>query len=158
MKTFLDRLNITGFDAATYISDNSNNATALPNIGIAVSGGGYRAMLNGAGAIKAFDNRTTNATASGHLGGLLQSATYLSGLSGGSWLVGSIYMNNFTTIGALQGDPSDTVWELQETVFEGPAKSSAFSFVSTAEYFVDLNDQVDSKESAGYPTSITDYW
>lgn len=47
MRDFLGRINITGFDAGAYISDNAKNVSALPNIGIAVSGGGYRALLNG---------------------------------------------------------------------------------------------------------------
>jgi lysophospholipase len=49
MIDFLTRMNISGFDAATYINSVSGNASTLPNIGIAVSGGGYRAMLIGAG-------------------------------------------------------------------------------------------------------------
>lgn len=83
MIDLLGRLNITGFDAAGYINTHANNVAMLPNIAISASGGGYRAMLNGAGLLSAFDSRSDNATAAGHLGGLLQSATYLSGLSGG---------------------------------------------------------------------------
>jgi len=83
MIDLLGRLNITGFNASTYINTHANNVTSLPNIAISASGGGYRAMLNGAGLLSAFDSRSDNATAPGHLGGLLQSATYLSGLSGG---------------------------------------------------------------------------
>jgi lysophospholipase len=51
-------------------------------------------MLNGAGAIAAFDNRTTSSTDKGDLGGIVQAATYLSGLLGGSWVVGSLYVQN----------------------------------------------------------------
>ena len=47
MREFLGRMNISGFDAAKYISDNAKNSSALPNIAIAASGGGYRALLNG---------------------------------------------------------------------------------------------------------------
>lgn len=47
MRDLLGRINITGFDAAAYISDHAQNISALPNIAIAVSGGGYRALLNG---------------------------------------------------------------------------------------------------------------
>lgn len=102
MKDFLSRASIPSFDAASYINEHASNVSELPNIAIAVSGGGYRALTNGAGALKPFDNRVENATVPGHLGGLLQSATYLSGLSGGGWLLGSIYLNNFTTVSALQ--------------------------------------------------------
>lgn len=93
----------------------------MPNIGLAVSGGGYRAMLNGAGAIAAWDSRSPGSNDTGALGGLLQSATYLSGLSGGGWLVGSIYTNNFTTIqDALN---SDTIWQTQNNILKGRSKS-----------------------------------
>jgi lysophospholipase len=46
-------------------------------------------MMNRAGAIAAFDNRTMGSTDKGHLGGILQATTYLSGLSGvaGLWEV-----------------------------------------------------------------------
>lgn len=47
MQDLLRRVNITGFDAAGYISDHAKNTSALPNIAVAVSGGGYRALMNG---------------------------------------------------------------------------------------------------------------
>ena len=94
MRDLLGRLNITGFDASAYITNNAQNTSALPNIAIAFSGGGYRAMLNGAGALQAFDGREAEGTVPGHLGGLLQASTYVAGLSGGSWLVGSIFVRN----------------------------------------------------------------
>jgi len=60
MRNFLGRANITGLDTNAYIDSIAHNASELPNIGIAISGGGYRALMNGAGALAAFDNRTTN--------------------------------------------------------------------------------------------------
>ena len=80
MKDFLGRANIANFDVNNYFNTNGGNTSNLPNIAIAVSGGGYRALMNGAGAIQAFDSREANSTASGHLGGLLQSSTYVAGL------------------------------------------------------------------------------
>lgn len=124
MRDLLGRLNITGFDAESYITKNANNASALPNIAIAVSGGGYRACMNGGGAVQAFDSREVNSTTAGHLGGLLQSATYLAGLSGGGWLVGSIYVNNLTTITGLLDNNASSVWEFGNSIFEGPATGS----------------------------------
>jgi lysophospholipase len=47
MRDFLGRLDFGNFEAAAYISDHAQNASALPNIAIAVSGGGYRALMNG---------------------------------------------------------------------------------------------------------------
>lgn len=156
MRDLLGRLNITGFDAASYITRNAKNATALPNVAVAVSGGGYRALMTGAGAIQAFDSREDNSTAAGHLGGLLQASTYLAGLSGGSWLVGSIYVNNFTTVSTLQGNTTST-WEFQNSIFSGPAQSG-IQLLNTADYFSNIEKAVSNKNSAGFPTSVTDYW
>lgn len=122
MRDLLRRLNITGLDTDAYINNNANNASALPNIGIAFSGGGYRALMNGAGCLAAFDSRTPDSTAAGHIGGLLQSATYIAGLSGGSWLVGSIYTNNFTSVQSIINttpDSSGSLWQFGNSIFVG---------------------------------------
>ncbi|KUL81474.1 hypothetical protein ZTR_09623 [Talaromyces verruculosus] len=148
MQALLTRLNISDFNATTYFNDSQQSS--LPNIGIAFSGGGYRALLNGAGAFAAFDKRTKNSTMPGHLGGLLQSATYVSGLSGGSWLVGSIYTNNFTTVTALLNAKISGVWDFNQSVLQGPTGDT--------DYFRQLRNSVDGKEEAGFPISITDYW
>ncbi|KAJ5606481.1 hypothetical protein N7510_009262 [Penicillium lagena] len=152
---YLGRLDFGSLNASSYIEKNANNASALPNIGIAASGGGYRALMNGGGALQAFDSRTPNSSLQGHLGGILQSATYLSGLSGGSWLVGSVYLNNFTDITSLRD--SETVWQFQDSIFVGPTQSTHFSFKSF-EYYSQLQDAVSGKSDAGYNVSITDYW
>ena len=154
MADLLKRSSIRGFDAQAYISNHRINVTALPNIALAVSGGGYRALLNGGGALQAFDGREDNSTTAGHLGGLLQSATYLAGLSGGGWLVGSIFVNNFSTISGLQGGPT---WQFGNSILKGP-DSSKIQAISTAQYFDTIQDEVDKKKSNGFNTSITDYW
>ncbi len=157
LRDLLGRFNISNFDAQTYINNNAKNASALPNIGLAVSGGGYRALMNGAGVLAAFDSRTDNSTSSGHLGGLLQASTYLAGLSGGAWLVGSLFVNNFTTVPALLDDNTSTVWEFGSSIFQGPAKNG-IQTLSTAEYYSNISDTVQAKSNAGFNTSITDYW
>ncbi|CAL8576771.1 Lysophospholipase 1 [Xanthoria parietina] len=157
IRDLLRRFNIPNFDGPSYITTHENNRSALPNIGIAMSGGGYRAMLNGAGAIAAFDRREDNSTSPGHLGGLLQSATYLGGLSGGGWLVGSLFMNNFTTVSNSLNDPSHTVWQFDQSIFEGPDKGS-IQLLDTAGYFKTIEDQVSDKADAGFNRSVTDYW
>jgi lysophospholipase len=77
MIAFLKLANIGGFDAETYIKNVSSGVTDLPNIAIAVSGGGYRALMNGAGFLSAADSRTSGSTDNGGIGGLLQASTYL---------------------------------------------------------------------------------
>jgi lysophospholipase len=122
IRDFLARANITGLDTNKYIDNLTNNASAFPIIGIAISGGGYRALMNGAGAIAAFDNRTINSTSQGHLGGLLQASTYISGLSGGSWLVGSLYVNNFTSVQDIVNtnpNASGSLWEFSNSILQG---------------------------------------
>ena len=91
MPTFLKSLNISGFDVDGYAQAHFGNSSNAPNIGLAFSGGGLRATLTGAGVIQAFDSRDSAGVAN-NLGGLLDSTTYLAGLSGGGWLVGSIYV------------------------------------------------------------------
>ncbi len=123
IKDFLTRNAIKAFDSEKYLSDATGNSSSLPNVGLAFSGGGYRAMLNGAGAVKAFDSRSAGSTDKGNLGGLLQSATYISGLSGGGWLVGSIYANNFTTVD--DAVESKNLWQFGESIFAGKLAMTA---------------------------------
>ena len=159
MQELFKRFNITsdGFDGASYISDHRDNTTALPSIALAFSGGGYRAMLNGGGVLQAFDSREENSTGAGQLGGLLQASTYVAGLSGGNWLVGSIYLNNFTTISTLLAGPSGSPWELQNSIFAGP-DTGKIQLFDTAKYFDTIYDDVNGKDDAGFPISVTDYW
>jgi len=158
MIQFLKRAEIPDFDAEAYIKSVSSgdDLSNLPNIAIAVSGGGYRALMNGAGFISAADSRTPGSTDKGGIGGLLQSTTYLSGLSGGGWLVSSIYANNFSTISTLQrGRKDSSIWRFDDSIFNGPDLPGVFD---TARYWADVAEQVRSKRKAGFETSITDYW
>lgn len=158
MIDFMKRANISDFDAEAYINSVKGNASTLPNIGIAVSGGGYRALMNGAGFLAAADDRTPNATNTGGIGGLLQAATYVAGLSGGGWLVGSIYTNNFSTVVNLRdGSEGSSVWRFDRSIFQGP-EQSGISILNTASYWIDIADQVSDKSDAGFERSLTDYW
>lgn len=104
------------------------DAGMVPRIGIAVSGGGYRSMLTGAGILSAFDNRTRGAMDHG-LGGILQSTTYMTGCSGGNWLVASLSWNNWTSVQDIldmnydrktarkQGKiTKDPIWDLSDSI------------------------------------------
>ncbi|KAK9370661.1 lysophospholipase catalytic domain-containing protein [Lipomyces kononenkoae] len=143
----LDRIGLDNFDAASFIGSNTSI-----KIGLTFSGGGYRAMLSGAGFLAAADDRTVNSTNNGHIGGLLQASTYLAGLSGGNWLVGSVVLNNFTTIQALQADT--VVWDFSNSLLS-PKGANV-----TAEnaYYNLVADQVSGKGDAGFQVSLTDYW
>lgn len=146
---FLGRMYMEDFEAGSYLRDTSLK------IGLAFSGGGYRAMLNGAGQISALDSRTVNSTKEGHLGGLLQAATYITGLSGGNWLVNSMVLNNFSSIQDLQN--SQVTWDLTVPIFSVSAKGPA-PLISAGVYYDNLKEDLKGKEVAGFRTSITDLW
>ncbi|KAM7209386.1 lysophospholipase catalytic domain containing protein [Naviculisporaceae sp. PSN 640] len=157
MIKLVERNRIEGFDAASYIRNAAeNDLSSLPNIAIAVSGGGYRALMNGAGFLAAADDRTAGSTDAGGIGGLLQSSTYLAGLSGGGWLVGSIFANNFTSVQTLRDGiaPDTDVWNFTNSIFVGPGES----LLQKTGYWFDIVEQVSDKDDAGFETSITDYW
>ena len=161
MRAFLERVKIDGFDVGNYFNTHRDNTTALPNVALSFSGGGYRALLNGAGGLAAFDDRTAGSTNAGHLGGLLQAATYVSALSGGGWMIGSIYANNFTSVEAITSQGNDTsIWQFQNSLFEGPP-TRGIQLLSTAQYFENListvNDKADS-DAGNFNTSITDLY
>ena len=161
MKDLLSRLKIDGFDAGKYIDKVSRDVKNLPNIGIAFSGGGYRAMLNGAGALAAFDSRTPSSKDDGHVGGLLQSATYVSGLSGGAWLVGSVYSNNFSTIPELQAQGANggsSVWDFDRSIIEGPKTNRTLAVVGVVDYWRKLFSSIQAKRDAMFDVSVTDFW
>lgn len=123
----------------------------VPTVGLAFSGGGYRAMLAGAGTLAALDSREPSATEPGHLGGLLQSSTYITGLSGGSWLLGSVYLNNFTTISAIR--ENSRLWNLENSLL---TESSTIS--GAVEMYRDLLSDTFDKCNAGFKVSLTDIW
>ena len=153
IKKFLTNLDIPGFDAGSYFDAHSSNSSALPTIGIATSGGGWRALLVGAGVIQALDSRTN----SGRLGGLLQSSTYLAGLSGGSWLVGSIAINNWTSVTALRDNTGGSVWEFGNSILKGPDEGG-IQLLDSADYYTTLIAEVEGKSHAGFETTLTDLW
>ncbi|WPK27627.1 hypothetical protein PUMCH_005023 [Australozyma saopauloensis] len=150
LATFLSQSGLSNFDAANFVS-NTKNGRAL-KVGIAFSGGGYRAMFNGAGQLAALDNRTTGAHEHG-LGGLLQSATYLTGLSGGSWLVGSIVLNNYTSVqNVLSGNI--LIWDVEHSI----VNYGGWNPKKAINYYKDLHNAVQAKKDAGFELSITDTW
>lgn len=74
LRRFLHRLQIPGLDIDGAVGEDVK-------IGLAFSGGGFRAMFSGAGQIAFMDDRYPPSLSKGHLGGLLQSSAYVSRLS-----------------------------------------------------------------------------
>ncbi|CCF57144.1 hypothetical protein KAFR_0C01510 [Kazachstania africana CBS 2517] len=156
MKSFLTRAT-ANFSDTSILEELFSNSSNVPKIGFAASGGGYRAMLNGAGMLSAFDNRTRGANEHGY-GGLLQAATYLSGLSGGNWLVGTLAWNNWTSVQDIVDDFSDsdtsTIWDLEHSLLDAGGWNWAYSI----ERWAAVIDEVRDKKLAGFNVSLVDVW
>lgn len=149
--------NVSGLPS--YVSDilsGTNGSSAYPTFGIATSGGGYRAAIVGAGVLNALDGRNASAIEAG-TGGLLQAATYLTGLSGGSWLVTSLAQADFPTLPDLVFQPNDASgWGGWNANFSLLSPTS--DEVKGLAYDLDLVTEIQGKLLAGYPVSIVDLW
>ncbi|KAJ7783055.1 phospholipase B [Mycena metata] len=129
----------------------------FPKVGLAIPGGGLRAAQFGAGCLSGLDARNDSAKAAG-TGGLLQVASYMTGLSGGSWVTGSLFFNNWPTIKDLvYGDGQNLDgWKL-DLPFVSPDGDDVFS--EDNQYFYgSILWSVIAKADAGIDTSITDPW
>lgn len=144
------RANLSDFDASSFIGDfaHEHNIT----IALAFSGGGYRAMVNGAGQLLATDGRFDDSNSKA-LGGLLQLALYIAGLSGGSWLVGSLVLNDWLSVGDIWSRKSG-IWQLDDSIFN----AGGINVFETAQYYYDIEAAVLAKNLSGYPITITDVW
>lgn len=126
-----------------------------PTLGIASSGGGYRAAIFGASVLNTLDSRNSTSNKVG-LGGLLQASTYLTGLSGGSWLVMSLSQADFpplpevifgsSTPGAFAG------WNAQFDILNAPVSNDTPALV------LDLLGETAGKAAQGFPVTVTDVW
>ncbi|KAF3909642.1 Lysophospholipase [Arthrobotrys entomopaga] len=139
---FLGRVGMKDFDHQAFMR------SYTPTVGMAFSGGGFRAMLSGAGIISGFDARNPRAMGPGGLGGLLQGTTYLSGLSGGGWLVGSMAVNNFPSVGDIQ--KSARLWKLKHSILS--------PFGKGLNYIPGILTEVKEKSDAGFDITMTDIW
>ncbi|KAI0256379.1 phospholipase B [Lactifluus subvellereus] len=134
-----------------------NNNVSFPKIGIALSGGGYRAALYGAGVLSALDARNQSSKAAG-TGGLLQVVSYLSALSGGSWLTGSLYANDFPIIKDLvHGNGGNLTGWLLDLPLATPDGDNVFSKLNQ-HWYGSILWSVVAKGATGIDTSLTDPW
>lgn len=78
-KSYLSRAELSDLDLS--LPSTGIPGVTLPNVALAISGGGIRALLGSAGVLNALDDRNEQANAAG-TGGILQIANYITGLSG----------------------------------------------------------------------------
>lgn len=117
----------------------------LPTVALTSSGGGYRALLSGAGVIQGFDARDSNVGTSG----VYQGLTYQAGLSGGAWLLSSFAGNNYPTISSLK----DNLWKqaFQDSLLDP-------NYLLAAVAYVEATNDILAKQAAGFPPTLTDPW
>lgn len=168
---FLSDANLEDFNAEKFIGSSNKSI----NIALAFSGGGYRSMLVSAGEFAALDSRSKGVSKSVGLLGVLQSSSYIAGLSGGGWFVGSMTMQGFPTIDEVVFEDPDDVWNITATrqlVNQKSLWTIAFPalFDNIQGLLSHLNnwkttlkgpgikDEVGYKANAGFKTTITDYW
>lgn len=130
--------------AAWLTKTNSGFSTSkLPVLALTSSGGGLRALLNGAGVIQGFDARDSNVGVSG----VFQGLTYQGGLSGGAWLLSSFAGNNYPTITSLKTG-------LWETAFQDSVLDPANVFAGVA--YSEVSADIAAKQAAGHPITVVD--
>ncbi|KAI0028749.1 phospholipase B [Vararia minispora EC-137] len=135
----------------------SNFRGNFSRIGITVSGGGYRAAQYGAGVVAGLDARNDSSKAAG-TGGLLQVSSYFIGLSGGSWLTGSLFANDWPTMEELIfGNGADLSGWLLDLDLAIPGGVDVFN-VMNQYFYGSIIWSVMAKAAAGIDTSLTDPW
>jgi lysophospholipase len=116
-----------------------------PVVALSLSGGGYRAMINGLGMTQGMMSQSQESSDAG-TGGWIDAASYMAGLSGGSWATGSFMANG----GMLPTDLLQNVLNLDSNlIFPADGKVS---------FYYNMLSNVRAKAAEGFPTQITDYW
>ncbi|CCF59729.1 hypothetical protein KAFR_0H03190 [Kazachstania africana CBS 2517] len=97
-REFLESLDVFNFDNSTLDSI----VVSTPRLGVAISGGGYRSMLTSLGFLLQMEKW-----------GLYDMVDYISGLSGGSWTLMGLILNDF--------DPKLTLdkWNFADDLLKG---------------------------------------
>ncbi|KAI5118461.1 hypothetical protein M0805_006280 [Coniferiporia weirii] len=138
--------NLSAFSSANY-----------SKVGIAISGGGYRAAQYGAGVLSGLDARNDSAVDAG-TGGLLQVASYLSGLSGGSWLTGSLYFNDWPKIPDMVfGNGGNLSGWILDLNLASPDGTDLFD-TDNQYFYGSILWSIVAKADRAIDTSLTDPW
>lgn len=157
-KSYLQNVEARNLSLPDYVSS-ILGGSAPPTLGLATSGGGYRAAIFGAGVMNALDGRNDSSKSVG-TGGLLQAATYFSGLSGGSWLLTSEVQAGFPPIHELIFGPSTDGsamsyggWNAQFDIIQ-PNNDTAKDLA----FILGVVGEISGKHAAGFPVTIADLW
>lgn len=139
---FLDGLNMTDYSNTTFADYLGELNQSNINIGLSFSGGGFRALLTGAGELSGLDSRSLNQSV---LSGLLDSTTYISGLSGGSIMLSTLVNQNWTSVDDIIYNSNSTLWNMTASPIPGSIAA-----------FQKLISEVQPKKLNGYDISLVD--
>lgn len=111
------------------------NERQVPIIGVLGSGGGFRAMTCLSGAVKALQET-----------GILDCATYITGLSGSSWYISTLFAHDHF--------PNITHSQLQQELKESVTRSWKWKLLNAPAYVTSMV----AKYKQGQPVSFTDFF
>lgn len=148
LRSFLQHANLNDINIDDILWKDNDTVNTV-NVGLALPGGGFKALMLSGGAIQALDNRENNKRSP--LKGLLQASSHISAVSGGSWLVGSMYLNDFPTVTKLRDNGK--IWKFEQDL----VLPNGMSFTTYADYGNYAFDVL-GKATNGFPVSITDVY
>ena len=144
---YLARLRLERFDVCKYANKlRESNYTHVPTLAWATSGGGWASGVTGVGGLRALDARLPAAVEQ-RTGGLLQSLTYLVGVSGGNFPTFSLPLNGFPTV-----DELIQIWQPQIDRFSATSNSK---YAETPDA---MFDDIGAKFEAGFNISASDFF
>lgn len=120
------------------------NTLALPRVAFVVSGGGVRSILNGGGVLSRFESQNYSV-------GLIDVASYFTGVSGGAWLIGAMFGKSGHTLPSMKDIVASC--QIQRGMFQPTS-----TLLSSTRSFFKFIDQVDEKEDAGLLESFIDVY
>ena len=82
----------------------------------------------------------------------MQASTYLVGLSGGNWLVGTIARKNFTSVQQILEE--GVLWNLEHLIIN----YGGIHLLKKYDYYSSISDDLTSKKDAGFDLTLTDTW
>lgn len=104
----------------------------------------------GAGVLSALDTRNSSSVAP-----VLQLSSYLTGLSGGAWLVGSLLLSGLPDLFSLALGGSEQPGWLLDLNLLAPGDTDASL---NEAFYTQLMNEVQLKADAGAPVSVADLW
>ncbi|KAH9822303.1 lysophospholipase catalytic domain-containing protein [Melampsora americana] len=150
----------------------SKNQTILPRMSFAIAGGAYRGAIFAAAVMNVFDGKNVTSASSG-LGGVLNAADYITGLSGSAWLLVSWMDSELSPLFDLvlgakhtgRENPRLAGWLTQYGLLNPTDALESDTFAQRMHnrwlqtiYWTRLILQVNSKRYAGFPIGIVDLW